>query len=591
MFPRVSKVRIGGKSYEYLRIVESYRDEKGKKHQKVIGNLGRLDQMGGRLDGLVEKLRKFCEAHFVLPQEISNEESVCWGPILVIRRLWEELELDRIIERLCQGRRGFPVAEHAFVLVANRICGGKKQKSEHGMCRWLESMYVCDSQGERYLPEWLPADQISKEQRVKITWEQLNEWYRTLDAVWDQKKSIEKELYLKLRDLFHLKADLIFYDVTSIYFERREPKGKLRRHGHARDGKPRNVQVLLGVVLVGGFPIASHIFEGNQADKSTVKDIIKDVRDRFGLKQIVFVADKGMISPENREFLESLEEYHYILGHPGRRDEQARGWLAQIAERWIECPRGTRVQEVDSGREGMRVVVAESDERKDFEAAMRERSMNRAEVHLQKVAEAVSKGRLKKPDKIGARAARALQKDKGYRYFSYEIGGPGQFRYYRDEAKLHAEMQREGRYILTTDQLTMSPEDIVAHYKELSDIEDGFRSIKDIIEARPVHHKKDDRVCAHLFIALLAQVLMRQLRTHLQKGNSYLSAPDAIEAMKSLGVAVLNLDGQRQVLTGGMSRDARQVIQILGIRNTQPPGSLRSQEKRITEGSVVANRK
>jgi len=589
MFPRISTVRSGGKTYQYLRIVESHRDGNGRMHQKVVANLGRLDQMGGRLDMLVEKLRKFCEAHFVLPEEISNEEAVCWGPILVIRRLWEELELDRIIGRLCQGRRIFPVAEHAFVLVANRICGGKKQKSEHGMGRWLESMYVCDSQGKRYLPDWLPAEEISKEQRVKISWEQLNEWYRTLDAVWEQKNSIEKELYLNLRDLFHLKADLVFYDVTSIYFERREPKGKLRRHGHNRDGKARNVQVLLGVVLVGGFPIASHIFEGNKADKSTAKAVIKDVQERFGLKQIVFVADKGMISPENREFLEALEDYHYILGHPGRRDEQARGWLAQIGEEWIECPRGTRVQEVPSGSEGLRVLVAESEERKDFEAAMRDRSMKRAEAHLQKVAEAVENGRVKKPDKIGARAARALQRDKGYRYFSYEVGGPGQFRYYRDEAKLEAEMEREGRYIITTDQLTMSAEEIVAHYKELSDIEDGFRSIKDIIEARPVHHKTDPRVCAHLFISVLAQVLIRQLRVHLQKADSYLSAPDAIEAMKSLGVATLNIDGKREILAGGMSRDARRVLQILGINDTRPPGSLRAAKNVAPEDHVMTN--
>ena len=147
MFPRVSKVRVGDKTYEYLRIVESYRDREGKKHQKVIGNLGRLDQIGDRLDVLVERLRKFCQQHFVLPQEIRNEESVCWGPILVIRRLWEELELDRVIERLCQGRREFSVAEHALVLVANRLCGGKKEKSEHGLSRWLESMYVCDILG------------------------------------------------------------------------------------------------------------------------------------------------------------------------------------------------------------------------------------------------------------------------------------------------------------------------------------------------------------------------------------------------------------------------------------------------------------
>jgi len=272
---------------------------------------------------------------------------------------------------------------------------------------------------------WLPAEKISKEQRVKIKREQLNEWYRTLDAVWDRKEQIEKELFLRLRDLFHLKADLVFYDITRIYFERREPKGKLRRHGHQRDGKPRNVQVLLGAVLVGGFPIASHIFEGNRSEKKTVEEVVADIRDRFGLEQIVFVADKGMVSLKNRKFLEAIEGYHYILGHPGRRDNQAKEWLAAVTENWIECPRGTRVQEVRSSVEGLRALVVESDERKTFEQAMRERSMARAEVHLQKVSEAVAKGRLKKPEKIGARAARALQKDKGYRYFSYQVPARG----------------------------------------------------------------------------------------------------------------------------------------------------------------------
>lgn len=572
MFPRISKVRIGGKIYEYLRVVESHRDGSGKLHQKVVGNLGRLDLMGDKLDVLVEKLRRFCKSNFVLPGEIGNDDSVTWGQVLVIRCLWEELSLDRIIERLCQGRHKFYVAENAFVLVANRLCD---PKSEHGLGRWLESTYVCDSKGKRYLPDWLPEEEVSKEQRVKIAWEQLNEWYRTLDAVYEKKAQIEKEVYLRVRDLFHLKADIVFYDVTSIYFERREPKGKLRKHGHSRDGKRRNVQVLLGVVMVGGFPIASHIFEGNRADKTTVKEVAEDIRDRFGLAEIVFVADKGMISPKNRDLLESLEGYHYIFGHPGRRDEEAAGWLAKVADKWMECPRATRVQEVDSGQEGLRVLIVESDERKAYEEAMRERSMQRAEEHLKKVVQAVENGRLKKPDKIGARAARAMQKDKGYRYFGYEVPREGQFRYFYDQSKLQAEMKREGRYILTTDQMTMSPEEIVAHYKELSDVEDGFRSVKDIIEGRPVHHKTDPRICAHLFVAHLALLLNRQLRHHLDKAGSYLSAPDALEAMKSLGVAVLDMNGQRQIFAAGLKRDARRVLQILGIHDTQPPGSMR----------------
>ena len=570
MFPRISRVSAGGKTYEYLRIVESYRDRNGKMKQRVVGNLGRLDQLDGKLDSLVDKLRAYCQEEFLLPKEIENEDSVSWGEILVARHLWEQLQLDGIIGRLCQGRHQMDIAERAFVLVANRL---SQPKSEHGMARWLEHTYVCDGKGGRYEPEWLEPEKITKEQRVKVTSAWLNRWYRTLDAVYAHKKQIEQELYLRLRDLFSMAVEMVFYDITSLYFERREPKGRLRRHGYPRGGNRRNVQVLLGTVVVDGFPIASHIFEGNRNDATTVQEVVLEIRERFGLKKIIFVGDKGMVSPKNLELFESLEQTRYLLGHRGRRDEKAQLWLSQISEQWIECGKGTRVQEVPSGEEGLRVFVCESEEREAYERRLRERSMKRAEGHLKKVAEAVEKGRLKKADKIGARAARALQKDKGYRYFSYEVPAEGKFYYLPDEEKLQAESSREGRYLLTTDDPHLDPRQAVHQYKELSDLEEGFRIFKDIIEGRPIFHRKEVRICAHLFIAQLALLLMRQLRRHLETAGVALSAPDAFAAMKSLGVTVLKLNGRNELMVARAKRDARTVLKTLGITNWRPPTS------------------
>ncbi|MBI4602223.1 MAG: IS1634 family transposase [Planctomycetes bacterium] len=567
---------MGGKTYEYLRIVENYRDRDGRMKQRVVGNLGRLDELAkdNRLDSLVEKLRRFCTEDFILPREIATKEAVSWGQVLVARRLWEHSELDRIVKEHCQGKHGFEVAERAFVLVANRL---SDPKSEHGLARWLDSTYVCDSKGKRFLPDWLPEELVSKEQRVKVSWNWLNRWYRTLDAVYEKKDEIEKELFLRLRDLLNLKVDLVFYDITSVYFERREPVGKLRKHGKSRDGKPREVQVLVGFVMVAGFPIASHIFAGNESEKKTVAGVVKDVDQRFGLRDIIFVADTGMVSPANRELFESLETYHYLLGHPGRRNEDARQWLGEIVEgRWRDCGRGTRVQEVKSGREGVRVFIADSEERKRYETRMRERSMARAEEHLKKVQKAVAAGRLKKPDKIGAHAARALQRDKGYRYFSYRVPGEGQFEYFRDEEKLQAETLHEGRYILTTDHVTLDAQEAVSHYKQLSDLEDSIRAFKDLIEGRPVWHKKDERICAHLFIAQLALFLLRVLRELLDRASLPFSPKEALEAVKSLGIAILDLNGNQHVMAAGPKRDARRVFAALGIENLEPPGSMRN---------------
>lgn len=571
MFPRVDRVRSGQRVYEYLRVIESYRDRKGACRHRVLGNLGRLDLIGEQIEDLIDRLRRFCPGAYVRPSEIGNDESVSWGQILVLRRLWQELELDLIIERLCQGRHDFEVAEYAFVLVANRLC---KPKSEHGLARWIDSTYVCDRHGRRFLPEWLAEAVVTREQRVKVSPAWLASWYRTLDAVYGAKREIEKELFLRLRDLFHLKVDLVFYDLTTLYFERQEPKGELRRHGSMdKDGKPRNVKVLLGLVMVNGFPLASHVFAGNRSEKKTVPEIIADLRERFGVGEVIFVADRGMSSEANRQLLSSIESYHYLFAHRGRRDSKGQQWLHGVGGVWRECGPGTRVQEVPSGEERVRVFVVESDERSEYEEALRQKSLERAEAHLQKVTRAVADGRLKNAAKIGARAATALEKDKGYRYFSYRVDGDGQFEYWRDEQKMEAETIREGRYILTSDHPTLTPEEAVRHYKELGDVEESFRNLKDLIEARPVFHKTDRRACAHLFIAHLAMLMLCHLRRRLERSDLVMSPRDALEAVQSLGVSVLDINGETKILAAGAKGDCRRVLNALDINDSQPPGS------------------
>ena len=138
MFPRVSRSKSGGKVYKYLRVVENYRNEKGNKSQRVIANLGRLEELRkGKLDELVEKLRKFCLKHWVVGEEVEEDEALRWGPVLLARRLWEEMGLDEVVGRLCARRKGDgDVAKRAFVLVANRLT---EPGSENGLAWWLES--------------------------------------------------------------------------------------------------------------------------------------------------------------------------------------------------------------------------------------------------------------------------------------------------------------------------------------------------------------------------------------------------------------------------------------------------------------------
>ena len=193
-----------------------------------------------------------------------------WGVSLVAGALWRELGLEQILDRRAKGRRGSSVAlaDRVLALVANRL---EAPGSEHGLAGWLETSFVCDRHGRQWRPEWRDEAErrASATPRVRVGFRQLQRWYRTLDQLLVLKPTIEKELFLRLRDLFSLKVDLVLYDLTSTYFEGHGP-ARLGAHGYSRDGKPRQRQVLVGLVMVDGWPIAHHVFAGNDRDASTV---------------------------------------------------------------------------------------------------------------------------------------------------------------------------------------------------------------------------------------------------------------------------------------------------------------------------------
>ncbi|MGH8650017.1 MAG: IS1634 family transposase, partial [Burkholderiales bacterium] len=321
MFLRTVKAAGGaGVQHEYVRLVEAYR-EHGKNKQRVVCNLGRKDLLATHLDALIRLLRGAPRpGDGVRVGAVHATGAWDWGPMLVARTLWRELGVEAILDR--QGGRGQPdgrvLADRALVLVANRLCA---PTSEHGLARWLETDFVCDRRGRRWLPAWRgdAERRASRLPRVRVQLRQLKQWYRTLDQLAARKPAIEQALYLRLRDLFSLKVDLVLYDLTSTYFEGQGPP-TLGAHGHSRDGKPRNRQVLVGLVMVDGWPITHHVFQGNWRDAKTVAQVLTDLEQRFGLRRVVFVGDRGMVTSANVALLRARQQ-GYVVGLSRRRRE------------------------------------------------------------------------------------------------------------------------------------------------------------------------------------------------------------------------------------------------------------------------------
>jgi transposase len=572
MYVRSVKVPSSNGSFnEYLRVVEAYR-ENGKVKQRIIADLGRRDLLAAMLP----KLRRILEGTPTIEGEHSDDikvlDSFSWGPLLVVRQLFEQLGLWELFDRLLGRTRSVAWADRAFVLIASRMI---HPSSEHGLAGWLETDFFCDRQGRRFLPQW------HQRGRVRVEDRQLDGWYRTLDKLLAAKEDVERALYGQLRDLFSLKPDLVLYDITSAYFEGSGPAG-LARHGYSRDGKPRNTQVIVGVVMVGGWPIVHHVWEGNRLDHSTVSEVVKELRDRLEFARVVFVGDRGMVTKENLQQL-SEEDQGYLVGVKRRGNAQMPTWLEAVDEgKWVDCPVGitasehsdpprTRVQEVPSGQKGMRVFVIDSDERRQYEQTMRTRSMERVREKLEKLQQRVKEGRLKEAARIGAAAERIMQAHHGYRYYRWRLD-EGRFLFEEDPVHLQQEKRLEGKYLIATSEEHLQPLEAVRIYKELSEVERGFRCLKDVLEMRPIYHKSERRVRAHIFVAALALLLTRLLERRLKETGVTLSASQAIQAVSTIHLVRFHLDGQKARMGVSVgSGQARQVLKALGITETRPP--------------------
>lgn len=213
--------------------------------------------------------------------------------------------------------------------------------------------------------------------RVRVALRQLKQWYRTLDQLHARQRQIEQELYLRPRDLFSLKVDMVFYDLTSTYFEGQGPP-TLWARGHSRDSKPRNRQVLVGVVMVDGWPLAHHVFPGSRRDAMTVRHVLDDLEQRFGLRPMVFVGDRGMVTSDN---LALGREQGCVVGLNRRRREDVYRYTTSSA------PPGPGWAVPSASRRGKR-------------RRHRRRGCKRSPR--------TSRGRLKDAAKIGAAAARIL---------------------------------------------------------------------------------------------------------------------------------------------------------------------------------------
>ncbi|MCP4548533.1 MAG: IS1634 family transposase [bacterium] len=508
MFIRPCRRKKNGKQHAYWALVESVRTDRGPR-QRTVAYLGRLDEAGrlgvkraaegGKRSGQRQLL--LWEDDSPAPEwvevdtaNVRVENQLDFGGPWLAMELMRTLQLDKLFENVMpRGKEDIPWAKMAQVLTISRLCNPSSELhiAEH----YYESTAMPDLLG-------IPGDKVYDERL-----------YRALDKLLPHKETLEKHLKNRLGELFELEYDLLLYDVTSTYFEGQCEGNPMAQRGYSRDKRGDCKQVCIGLVVSKrGMPLGYEVFEGNRNDVRTWREIVTTMEARYGKADRIWCGDRGMMSKENIEFMESGNRRYIIGASKGTLKKFERELLE---EDWRMIRDGLEVklcQSPDGGKE--MYILCRSRDRRDKEKAMHDRFEKRIDEALEKVRASCEKRNWKKEvidrrvGKIMARNSRAagLFEVEVKQVAKRAVVSWTKNEKWRDWATLN-----EGCYLLRTNVTDWSAEDLWRAYIQLTEAEAAFRIHKSDLRIRPVWHQREDRVLAHILVCFLAYVLWKTL--------------------------------------------------------------------------------
>ena len=506
-----SRTNKDGTPVRYLHLAHNQWDPAaGRSVPKVLYSFGREDTLDrAAIKRLVASLSKLLDPADTLAatagSDLVFQESRPFGGAFVLDALWRRLGIDKVITGLDRGpRRGRPRDAAAtervlFGLVANRALA---PSSKLAAAEWISSDVHIEN---------LPG---IGEQAC----------YRAMDWLHDARERLEAGVFDKVATLLNLEAGLLFFDTTSTYFELGEPdepvardgkgrrlpggghegeeaeKSGFRTHGKSKDSRDDLPQIVIGMAVTrDGIPVRCWCWPGNASDQVVIRQVKDEMRD-WTLSKIVWVTDRGFSSAENRRYLRS-GDHHYIIG------EKLRSGSAEVKAalsrqgRYTGIAGNMRVKEVRIS-EHERFVICFNPEAADRDAHMRAQLVAQLEELIDGSDALPAMKRAELRGRISAR--------------------PGLNRYLRvtpagllrtGKAKIKTETNLDGKYLLRSSDPHLSAEDIALGYKQLLEVERGWRDMKQIIDLRPACHRLEERIRAHVILCWLALLLIRIIET------------------------------------------------------------------------------
>lgn len=465
-FLRVEKKKSG----TYLRIVQSYKDN-GKSRHKTLYSLGKVeDYPADQLQRIAEKLLELSGTKIedIIGHELQEVRRVNYGYALVIKHLWKILSLDNWVREVnFKHRVKFDWLSVLELMIAERL---------NDPC----SKRACFQHQNEYIG--FHDDSVD-----------LHHFYRTLDLLSKEQESLKSFLFKAQQNLFTTKLDVVFYDVTTLYFDSQKVnEDQLRQKGYSKDGKAQKTQVVLGL-LVDKMrnPITYQVYKGNTYEGGTMIKALEDLKTKFPIDEVIAVADSAMIDKSNRSYMEQSENINYIIG------DRIKNLPKGIAEDLISTKHHKPLKVSSQSftyheieHQDRRIICTYSEKRAKKDRFEREKLIEKAKKLLE------NPSQLKQAKKKGA--GRFIKQESEEKYCI-------------DIDKIKADEKWDGYKALSTT-TKLKPGEVVEKYTDLYEVEHAFRSLKSQLRVRPMFHWTDIRIEGHIAMCFMAYTFLNYVR-------------------------------------------------------------------------------
>jgi transposase len=570
-----------GKDHCYWGIAEKVRTAAGQWVQRAILYLGEInDSQKAAWTKIIEVFDAATEqtselalypAEQAIPAHVASGVQVRlaeftlhrarqWGACWVGCKLWKQLQMDEFWGPLLPpSREGTDWKNILQTLTIYRLIDPGSEWRLHR--QWFENSALADLLNEDFALA------------------EKNNLYRCLDKLLAHRAGLFKHLRQRWEDLFGVKFNVLLYDLTSTYFESDPPfpEGDLRRFGYSRDKRSDCVQVMIALVVTPeGFPLAYEVLPGNTSDKTTLKAFLETIEQLYGKAERIWIMDRGVPTQKILEEMRAADpKISYLVGTP-------RAQLTKLEAELIPLPWQKVRDQIEVKllpKDNELYVLARSRDRLHKERAMRRRKLKDL---WKRLGELQRHKRLKR-DELLVKLGRA-QEQAGRAYQLVEVQLPKSkepvnaqtFKFSLRKDKLRATIGREGRYLLRTNLSSEDPAQLWHYYTQLVEIESAFKNLKDDLNLRPIFHRKQQRIQAHIFVAFLSYCLQVTLRGHLRAlapGLTPRAVLDKFAAMQMVDVHFPTTDGRKLIFRRYTQpeKDQRMVLQQLRWELPQQP--------------------